>query len=53
MTCKEYCKKGSLISIKCRVQMNHWVNNEGKNMSSLEVIGEKITLIPTGKSLQE
>ena len=53
LTCKEYCSKGSLISIKCRIQMNHWVSNDGKNNYALELVGEKITLIPSGKIQQE
>ena len=44
-TCKEYCRKGSLISIKCRLQKNSWESPEGKMNYSVDIIGEKISLI--------
>ena len=44
-TCKEFCKKGSLISIKCRLQHNRWESAEGKVNNTIEIIGEKLCLI--------
>ncbi len=44
-TCKEYCKKGSLISIKCRLQQNKWESEDGKTHYGIDIIGEKISLI--------
>lgn len=44
-TCKEFCKKGSLISIKCRLQENRWESNDGKMNYDINIIGEKICLI--------
>lgn len=44
-TCKEYCKKGSLISIKCRLQHNRWESADGKINYDVDIIGEKICLI--------
>ena len=44
-TCKEYCKKGSLISIKCRLQENRWESSDGKTNYDINIIGEKICLI--------
>ena len=44
ITCKEFCKKGSMITIKCRVQSNKW-EVDGKMNYSLDIIGEKISLI--------
>ena len=44
-TCKEYCKKGSLISIKCRLQKSSWESPEGKMNYGIDIIGEKICLI--------
>ena len=44
-TCKEYCKKGSTVSIKCRVQYNRWEGPDGKPCSNIELIGEKICLL--------
>lgn len=44
-TCKEYCKKGSLISIKCRLQQNKWESEDGKTHNGIDIIGEKISLI--------
>lgn len=44
-TCKEYCKKGSLISIKCRLEMNVWESTDGKRNYDVQIIGEKICLI--------
>ena len=42
-TCKEYCKKGSMVCIKCRIQANRW-EVDGKMNYSLDLIGEKISL---------
>ena len=44
-TCKEYCKKGSLISIKCRLQQNIWEDDDKKTHYDIDIIGEKICLI--------
>ena len=48
-TCKEYCRKGSLISIKCRLQMNRWESSDGKTNNTIELIGETITLLTPNK----
>lgn len=52
-TCKEYCRKGSLISIKCRMQMNRWESEDGKINNTIEIIGEKIALLQTSKVQHE
>ena len=44
ITCKDFCKKGSMITIKCRIQSNKW-ESDGKMNYSLDIIGEKISLI--------
>lgn len=44
-TIKEYCSKGSLVSIKCRVQQNIWESQDGKKNYDIELIGEKISLL--------
>ena len=44
-TCSEYCKKGTLVSIKCRLQYNRWEDSEGKNHYDVEIIGEKMSLV--------
>lgn len=52
--CKEYCSKGSLVSVKCRLQKNRWENSEGVVNNDIEIIGEKIVLLSSpGKSNQE
>lgn len=48
--CKEYCKKGSLISVKCRLQMNKWESNDGKINNTIELIGETITMLSSNKT---
>ena len=50
-TCSEYCKKGSLVSIKCRIQINKWEDEEAKLHSQMELIGEKISLLTSNKTL--
>ena len=44
-TCKEFCKKGSLVSIKCRIQNNRWESADGKMNYAIELIGEKLCLL--------
>lgn len=44
-TCKEFCKKGTQVSIKCRLQYNRWESADGKLCSNIELIGEKICLL--------
>ena len=49
-TCSEYCQKGSLVSIKCRIQINKWEDAEGNPHSQMELIGEKIVLLTSNKT---
>lgn len=49
-TCKEYCRKGSLISIKGRLQMNKWESSEGKMNNTVEIVGETITILSSNKT---
>ena len=41
----EYCKKGDLIGIKGRLQMDSYENDEGKKVSKLQVIADRITFL--------
>ena len=43
--CSEYCKKGTLVQIKCRLQYNRWEDSENKTHYDVEILGEKITLV--------
>ncbi len=44
----EYCKKGDLIGVKCRVQ-SRIIENENGNHSKIELIAEKITFLSNSK----
>ncbi len=45
----EYCKKGDLVGIKGRVQTDSYENDEGKRVSKLNVIAEKVTFLSQAK----
>lgn len=51
-TCKELCKKGTMISLRARIQMNKRETAEGKIFNQVEIIGEKLCLLSSPK-LQE
>ena len=46
---QEYCRCGDLIGIKGRIQVNNYVDAEGKNHSLLEIIAEKISFLSSKK----
>ncbi len=46
---REYCHCGDLIGIKGRIQVNNFVDNDGKARSSLEIIAEKISFLSSKK----
>jgi single-strand DNA-binding protein len=41
----EYCKKGDLVGVKGRLQMDSYENDEGKKVSKLQVIADRITFL--------
>jgi len=45
LSCKEFCKKDSLVSIRCRVQANKFESEDGKTYHNIELIGEKVLKI--------
>ena len=45
IACAEYCKKGSMISIKCRLQYSSWEGKDNKMNYAVEIIGERICLL--------
>ncbi len=49
----EYCKKGDLIGVKGRVQTDSYENEEGKMVSKLNVIAEKVTFLSQAKEAPE
>ena len=46
---KEYCKCGDLIGVKGRIQVNSYIDAEGKNKFNLEIIAEKISFLSSKK----
>lgn len=48
----EYCKKGDIIGLKGRLQVNEFEDKEGNKRSSMEVIAEKVTFL-SSKPLEE
>jgi single-strand DNA-binding protein len=45
----QYLKKGNLIIIEGRLQMNKWTDNEGKNRTSYDVVAESHQFVPGSK----
>ena len=41
----EYCRKGDIVGIKGRIQINNYETEEGLKRQSTEVIAEKITFL--------
>ena len=52
-TCQELCKKGSLISLRARIQMNKRELPDGKTINQIELIGEKIVLLSSPKNHEQ
>ena len=52
-TCKEFCTKGQLISIRCRIQTQKIDLEDGKFYNQVEIIGEKLCLLGTSKTQKE
>ena len=53
LTCKELCRKGSMISLRARVQVNRRELEDGKSFNQVELIGEKICLLSNPKIQEE
>lgn len=41
----EYCHKGDMIGVKGRIQTRTYTNTEGKQITKLEVVAEKVTFL--------
>ena len=48
-TCKELCRKGSLISLRARIQVSKREIAEEKTINQIDIIGEKIVLLSNPK----
>lgn len=48
----EYCKKGDIIGLKGRLQVNTYTDSDGAKKYSTEVIAEKVTFL-SSKTLDE
>lgn len=49
----EYCKKGDIIGIKGRLQVNSYEDSDGKKKYSTEVIAEKVTFLSSKAPTEE
>ena len=47
---KEYCKKGDLVGIRGRLQVNSFEDKDGVKKYSTEVIAEKVTFLSSKKA---
>ncbi len=45
----EYCKKGDVVGIKGRLQVNTYEDKDGNKKTSTEVIAEKVTFLSNKK----
>ena len=41
----EYCKKGDLVGIKGRIQVNKYEDKDGEQKSSMQVVAERVTFL--------
>ena len=48
----EYCKKGDVIGIKGRIEVNHYVKDDETKYVT-EVVAERLTFLSSKKSLEE
>lgn len=48
-TCQEICRKGSLISLKARIQISKRETADKKVFNQVDIIGEKLTLLSNPK----
>lgn len=49
----EYCKKGDIIGIKGRIQVNSYQDKDGTTKYSTEVIAEKVTFLSSKSEQRE
>lgn len=49
----EYCKKGDIVGIKGRIQVNSYEDKEGTRKFSTEVIAEKVTFLSSKSTPEE
>ena len=45
----EYCKKGDIVGVKGRLQMDSFEDKEGNNKTVLKVAAEKVTFLSSNK----
>ena len=46
---QEYCKKGDIVGVKGKLQLDTFENKKGEKVSKLNVIGEKVTFLSSKK----
>lgn len=49
----EYCKKGDIVGIKGRLQVNSYEDKDGTRKFSTEVIAEKVTFLSSKSTPEE
>ena len=49
----EYCKKGDIVGIKGRLQVNSYEDKEGKKQYSTDVVAEKVTFLSSKNSVED
>ena len=49
----EFCEKGSLISVKGRIQNNNYVNKEDKMVYTYEIIAESVSFMQSSSKKEE
>ncbi len=46
----DYCKKGDIVGIKGRIQMNSYIDKEDKKQTYSEVIAERVSFLSSKKA---
>lgn len=46
----EYCRKGDMLGIKCRIQTSSYVAENGTTRKYTEVVAEKVTFLSSKKT---
>lgn len=49
----EYCRKGDLVGVKGRLQINNYENEKGEKRKITEVIAEKLTFLSSNREILE
>jgi len=49
----EYCKKGTLVSVKGRLETNEYLDAEGQKKKIMNIVGEKIIFLDPREQVKE